>query len=430
MRCAADQAGPGALGHPAPAAPQPGRPTFSQPRRQPGPLGARGLAAACLAATCLLAACSAGKPASTGPSSGGIVSRGGGISGKGPAGRQVINGPAGGPGGPRGPRNAIMIGGPGGGGILIVPGISGSSAGRPSITVPPIPPVSSAKPVNLPLSTYADVAIAQQSALADANTLLTQKCMAAKGFSYSATATPSAEETIVQDTEYGYGISTLADAGTYGYGQAGSGTGPGPRPAFLGGFASFGDLAQQPRAWTVALLGFAPGARIGKNQTEGCLQLAGTLLYGNRRGPSDPVPSIAVQASQWTQSDPRVLAVDAAWSRCMAARGYKYSNPQQAAGAHWPSTPTPRETATAVADVTCKQQVNLVNTWLTVEAAYQAVLVAKDLATLSQLQASFKKILQRAENLLTIPVLPGARPLPQGWGRPGQPVRISFQPPP
>jgi hypothetical protein len=427
MRCAADHGGLGPPRRTTLAAPQSGRLTAGQPRRQPGLLGALGLATACLAAACLLAACSAGKPASTAPSSGGIVSRSGDVSGKGVVGRQVINGP---PGGPGGPRNAIAIGGPGGGGFLIVPGISGPSAGRPSITVPPIPPASSAKPVNLPLSTYADVAIAQQSTLADANTLLTQKCMAAKGFSYSATTTPSAEEAIVQDTEYGYGVSSLADAGTYGYGQPGSGAGPGPGPAFLGGFASFGDLAQQPRAWTVALLGFAPGARIGKDQTEGCLQLAGTLLYGNRGGPSDPVPSIAVQASQWTQSDPRVLAVEAAWSRCMAARGYKYSNPQQAAGAHWPSTPTPRETATAVADVTCKQQVNLVNTWLTVEAAYQAVLVAKDLATLSQLQASFRNILQRAESLLTIPVLPVARPLPLGRGRPGRSVRINIQAPP
>lgn len=384
--------------------------------------GALGLAAACLTVVGLLAACStAGKPAS-GPGSSRFASRSGDISGKAGVGRAVILGPPGGPGG------AVVIGGPSGGGFLIVPGLSGPAAGRPAITVPPIPPASSARLINLPLSTYADVADLQQSALADANTLLTQKCMAAKGFSYSATATASGEEAIVQDTEYGYGVSGLADAGAYGYGQPGSGAGSGPGPAFLGGFASFGDLAQQPRAWTVALLGFAPGARIGSDQSEGCLQLAGTLLYGKGSRLSDPVPLIAVQASQWTQSDPRVLAVDAAWSRCMAARGYKYSNPQQAADAHWPGTPTPGETATAVADVTCKQQVNLVNTWLTVEAAYQAVLIGKNLATLSQLQSSFGKILQRAENLLTIPGLPAVRPLQPGRGRAGQPVRISILP--
>lgn len=427
MRYAADHGDPGARGRPSSAAPQPGWLTASQA----GPSAALVVvAAACLAAACLLTACSSpGPPASNGPGGGGIVSRGGGVSGEGAVSRGLIHGPPAGLGGPGGPRNAVVIGGPSGG-FLIVPGISGPAAGRPAITVPPIPPASSDEPINLPLSAYADVATLQQSALAEANTLLTQKCMAAKGFSYSATATPPGEEAIVQATEYGYGVSSLADAGTYGYGQPSSGAGPGPGPAFLGGFASFGDLAQQPRAWTVALLGFAPGARIGRDQTEGCLQLAGTLLYGNAGGPSDPVPMIAVQASQWTQSDPRVLAVEAAWSRCMAARGYKYSNPQQAGDAHWPSTPTPRETATAVADVTCKQQVNLVNTWLTVEAAYQAVLVGNDLATLSQLQADFKEILRRAENLLTVPVLPVVRPPLLGRGRLGQTVRINIQAPP
>jgi hypothetical protein len=386
---------------------------------------ALGLAAAGLAAAGLLAACSpAAKPAGSGPH-GGLISK------RGVLGQHVFAVRPGGAGGrpPPALRIAIAIGGgPGpGGGFLVAPGIAGSSQGRPNITVPPIPPASSGKPINLPLSTYADVAITQQSALADANTLLTQKCMAERGFSYSSTATPSVEEAIVQATEYGYGVSSLADASTYGYGQPSSGGGGKPGPAFLGGFASFGDLAQQPRAWTVALLGFAPGARLGRVPEEGCLQLAGTLLYGNGAGVSDPVPAIAIQASQWTQSDPRVLAVEAAWSRCMAARGYKYSNPQQAADANWPKTPTPRETATAVADVTCKQQVNLVNTWLTVEAAYQAVLVGKDLATLSQLQANFRKILQRAESLLALPVLPAGRPL--GRFGPGKRVAINAQVP-
>ena len=121
-----------------------------------------------------------------------------------------------------------------------------------------------------------------------------------------------------------------------------------------------------------------------------------------------------------------MLAVEAAWSRCMAARGDKYSSSQQAADAHWPGTPTPRETATAVADVTCKQQVNLVNTWLTVEAAYRTVLIGQDLSTLSQLQGNFTRILQRAENLLTVPVLPLTRPLQLNRGRFGQ-LRISIQ---
>lgn len=150
-----------------------------------------------------------------------------------------------------------------------------------------------------------------------------------------------------------------------------------------------------------ALLGFAPGVRIGRVRQEGCLNLANNEIY--RPGSiqlGDPVPSIAQQAGVWTQTDPRVLAVNAAWSRCMARRGYRYSSPEQPEARNWPTTPTTTETATAVADVTCKQHVNLSNTWLTVEAAYQTALIGQNLATLANLQASFQGALKRVEGLL------------------------------
>lgn len=50
--------------------------------------------------------------------------------------------------------------------------------------------------------------------------------------------------------------------------------------------------------------------------------------------------------------------------------------------------------------VTCKAQTNLTNTWLTVEAAYQLALIDQNLTALSQLQSSFKGLLQRAEALV------------------------------
>ena len=111
----------------------------------------------------------------------------------------------------------------------------------------------------------------------------------------------------------------------------------------------------------------------------------------------------------------------------MAVRGYTYNSPQQAAGAHWPSKPTPKETATAEADVACKQAVNLDNTWLAVEAAYQAALIGQDLTTLANLQGSFAKMLNQAEALLSLPSLPTLN-LP---GRPGRfvggPVPVPVQ---
>jgi hypothetical protein len=292
----------------------------------------------------------------------------------------------------------VVVLGPGGG-FLAVPAASGFN-GRPKIAVPPIPSASSGQTISLPLNSYADVSGLQQTVLAEAQSLLTQQCMAARGFVYTSQATPTQEQEILQDIEYGYGVTSLSDASTYGYRPPAAVSGAPPGGLFLGGFSSFNALKKDP-SWTVALLGFAPGVRITPSHEPGCLNLATNEIY--RPGisqPIDPVPAIAQEATVWTQTDPRVLAVDAAWSRCMAQRGYHYGSPRQATNRSWPTHPTAAETATAVADVSCKQQVNLVNTWLTVEAAYQTALIGQDLGTLANLQASFEGALSRVEALL------------------------------
>jgi hypothetical protein len=353
MRCAADHTGNGCV------------------------LSRYGRQVACLLAICVLAACS-----SAGSSAHG---------GKG----QVRPGQF-------APGRVVIVPGPEGG-FLAVPGAAGSN-GRPKITVSSIPPATSGQAINLPLDSYAAIAGIQQTVLAEAQVLLTQKCMTARGFVYTSQATPSQEQSVLQTIEYGFGASNLADASTYGYGQPSADSGPQPQGLFLGGFSSFNALKQQPPAWTIALLGFAPGARIGPVRQESCTNLALNEVY--RPGSSqigDPVPAIAQQASQWTLTDPRVLAVDAAWSKCMARRGFRYAKPYQPADHHWPATPTAAETTTAVADVTCKQQVNLVNTWLTVEAAYQTALIGQNIGTLANLQAGFRGALNRVEVLLDSP---------------------------
>lgn len=308
----------------------------------------------------------------------------------------------------------VVIPGPAGG-FLAVPAAPGFS-GRPKITMPPIPPAASGQTISLPLNSYADVSGLQQTVLAEAQSLLTQKCMAARGFVYTSQATPTQEQALLQGIEYGFNVPetranwliiSLSDASTYGYGQPAAASSPPVGGLFLGGFSSFDALSQDP-ALAVALIGFAPGVRIGPVRQQGCLNLANNEIYPPRSSQlGDPVPAIAQQAVVWTQTDPRVLAVNAAWSRCMAQRGYHYASPQQPADHNWPTTPTAAETATAVADVTCKQQVNLTNTWLTVEAAYQTAFIGQNLATLANLQASFQGALKRVEALLASPASAG-----------------------
>jgi hypothetical protein len=307
------------------------------------------------------------------------------------------------------PAHVFSVGGPGGG-FLFVPG-SARARGRPPISVGPVPPASSDRAINLPLNGYADVASLDQTALSEADALLTQQCMTSRGFVYTAQAPPAQIAALMQDTEYAFGLTSQAQAAAFGYRQPRSAVAVAASPAFLGGFATFGDLARQQRAWTIALLGFAPGARVGSVRQPGCLQQTESQLYGARGALADPVPAIAVQASTWTQSDPRIQTLDARWSRCMAARGFRYGNPEQPADAQWPARPSSGSTEirTAEADVACKQQVNFAHTWLAVEAAYQSALIGQDQSTLSGLQASFGRMLRRAEALLSLPARAGAR---------------------
>ena len=65
-------------------------------------------------------------------------------------------------------------------------GLSSSSPGRPQITVARIPAAGSGQSIVLPLEAYEQVASQEQDTGLAAFGLLTQRCMQAKGFSYSA----------------------------------------------------------------------------------------------------------------------------------------------------------------------------------------------------------------------------------------------------
>jgi hypothetical protein len=388
----------------------PGHPPGARPVPRPGRRPVRRLVLPVLVlAGLVLAACTAGQPGkpATGPGAASQPGRHGGL----PLGHQgTVNFRPGGKIGPGGRPGVVFFigpGGPGGAVLALPPGGLGSNTSRPHISLAPIPPAGSTQAVALPLDSYEQVAVQEQQALAAAGDQLTARCMAAAGFSYPVAAQPGAGAANVQSIEgAGYGVASLTEAESYGYSQAGPGVPPGSLVA-LPGFVT--EQQKHGAAWTSALLGFVPGARAGARQHTGCLQAADTALYGSLNGnPNpDPVPGIALQAAQWTQSYPLIVAVERAWSACMARSGLRYRNPGQAQDRNWPATPTPAEIATAVADVRCKTQTNLVNTWLTVEAAYQAALISQNLTALARLEASFGRLLSRAETLLRLPSAAG-----------------------
>jgi hypothetical protein len=348
--------------------------------------------AAVLAAACLLAGCT-GAPKSAGHS---------GHHARSPLSRLGI--PA------RIAPRVLFVGGAGsavgGGAPVIFIGAGPAHGSRPKITVPPIPPADSSLTIAMPLEAYQAISTQQQEALADASNLLVQHCMAVRGFDDTSSGSPplSSVATLEQVEVGGAGLTSLTQARTFGFARPkGAGSSPsGPQIIGFVSAAGFGQSLKAGRAYAEALFGFGPGTGSGPGGHLGCLQQASKQVYGALFGEPvpDPVPQIAEQAASYTQTDPRIHAVNRAWSACMARHFYHYASPSQVEGHRWKTPPDKAEIATAVADVTCKATTNLLNTWLAVEAAYQQALIGQNLATLSQLQANFAPLLRRANAAL------------------------------
>src|SRR5262249_12768061 len=228
-------------------------------------------------------------------------------------------------------RPSIFSGGRGGGGS------------RPEITVPPIPPVDSSLAIPMPLEAYQAIATQQQVALADASALLIQRCMAARGFEDTSSADSpfSTVVTLGQIEVAGAGLTSITQARTFGFVHPkNTGSSPsGPQIIGIVDAAGFGQSLKAGRAYAEALFGFGPGTGTGPGGHVGCMQQASKQVYGPIIGEPvpDPVPQIAAQAVSFMRSDPRIHAVDRAWSRCMARHFYHYSTPQQVEGRHWRS---------------------------------------------------------------------------------------------
>jgi hypothetical protein len=69
----------------------------------------------------------------------------------------------------------------------------------------------------------------------------------------------------------------------------------------------------------------------------------------------------------------------------------------------WPNPPTPAEITAAVADVRCNHQVNLANTYLSVEAAYQKAVLDQNGPAIQQGQVDHTTMQRRAEQVLQLP---------------------------
>jgi hypothetical protein len=245
----------------------------------------------------------------------------------------------------------------------------------------PVPTPTSAAQLNYPISGY-ELSAMQQNEWQYIDSLLVKKCMAQRGFQIYPTLNSGyvAQGVRILD-EFDsrvWGLSDAVTAREYGY----------HLPPWVGGSAKPQALAG----------GSAPGA-----QTEACIGQAGRQLAAAGAGSGEQASPLVGQIDSESffraRADRRVRAVFTKWSACMGRYGYSYRDPFQAAAAFDLNRPPTRtEIQTAVQDVACARQVNVLGVAYAAQSDYQNALIEKHAVQLAAIKAQ----VQREEHALVI----------------------------
>jgi hypothetical protein len=147
-----------------------------------------------------------------------------------------------------------------------------------------------------------------------------------------------------------------------------------------------------------------PTDRDGRELPEGGCQGEAdrVLAEGTSASRDQNLPNeLAFEANKRALGDTRVRDAMRRWSECMAARGYKYDTVWQPNDAPWPEPANDQEIATAVADVRCKHETNLLGTMVTVEAAYHEQAIEQRAEELKAVQTRTRALATSAARVVS-----------------------------
>lgn len=234
----------------------------------------------------------------------------------------------------------------------------------------------------LPLTPY--VASGEQmTEQLTARNVLVSRCMQKSGFQYTppvGITSPPLGADPGKGMAYDFGITSMTLARQYGYEAL--------NPFFP---------ARQPPQPSGQLPGQLPAAE--QAALTGCDQ--SVLQLPDRPRIPQLAQTLQVQAWHETVTGPAAQAVFRRWSACMAASGYDYANPVQAASgqpgdsdgpSQWSgASPSQLEIQTTVADVECKDKTGLVRQWIRLLAEDQEALLQRYLPQLQSTMAAYQR---------------------------------------
>jgi hypothetical protein len=228
-----------------------------------------------------------------------------------------------------------------------------------------------------------------------AQDVLTVRCMRRYGLAYRPLRANGAAGPPSSPNERRYGLTDPGSAAIKGYHRAE--TVPRVRAAELSAdeeLVLFGPQPARARAATFR------GRRV---PDRGCAGEAQHRLAGDGQlGDSAALVRINVDGWELAKADPRVQAVFGEWSGCMKRAGLQYADPMAANNDRRFRTaaPTRSEIATAVADVECKRQTNVVGVWFAVEEAVQRDILASGDHDVHRIERAKRDQLAAADRVL------------------------------
>lgn len=246
-----------------------------------------------------------------------------------------------------------------------------------------IPTITDSRDISLPLDAYVQ-GFADRQTVLRAEYALTKSCVEKFGFEFAAPAwdkSPADVPNGGQPAHYRlYGLLDEEHAKQMGYHSYGE------KPASE---AAYVDKKLPDGYYNVVAAKFGGGTVNGKAIPDGgCLGAARREVEGT----TDLSMPDQLAFDAWTasNSDSRVVAAFAKWSRCMAGSGYHYSTPMEANNdPKWSvAKASAEEIAVAVADVGCKKATNLAGVRMAVNAAYQRKAISQHGVELDAIKAA------------------------------------------
>ncbi|WP_344660653.1 hypothetical protein [Catenulispora subtropica] len=251
---------------------------------------------------------------------------------------------------------------------------------------------------SLPMDAYIFLSDKDQRVVQQAMSLVTRDCMKRFGFDYQPPA-PDQSSSGDSPKHYGFGVDDVKQAQLWGYhspqqqvtqpapAEPDDGKSSPSHLVLIGGVKSAGGQAVPEGGCKGEAESKVLGPDLSKDQETA---LSGPNADGKDTTPGGPAGH-----------DPRVQDALKAWKSCMNKAGFNYSVPfdgpkQFLKGPGQAVQPSAPEIASAVADATCKQQVNLNGIWFQAETDLENTFIEQHATALNEVQKQRADEVKRA----------------------------------